>query len=157
MGPSPNRHAGAIDWILSRFRAGRPATLYFDEVRTPTYVACLTDAFEAALARPDLAGIFHAGAPRRLSLFEIAQVVNRAGGYDPGLLHGIPRKQAGPMPPRAGNVAMESRKLAAALGYEPFGAWPRDDALVPTHRDWHRERAPGEPGSLERIARALYR
>ena len=33
MGPSFNRHAGAIDWIQSRFRNGRPATLYFDEVR----------------------------------------------------------------------------------------------------------------------------
>src|SRR5262249_3434892 len=27
MGPSFNGHAGAIDWISSRFRAGRPATL----------------------------------------------------------------------------------------------------------------------------------
>src|SRR5262249_23327618 len=27
MGPSFNRHAGAIDWIQSRFHAGRPATL----------------------------------------------------------------------------------------------------------------------------------
>ena len=26
MGPSFNGHAGAIDWIQSRFRAGRPAT-----------------------------------------------------------------------------------------------------------------------------------
>ena len=34
-------HAGAIDWIQSRFKKGRPATLYFDEVRTPTYTDCL--------------------------------------------------------------------------------------------------------------------
>ena len=35
MGVSFNGHAGAIDWIQSRFKKGRPATLYFDEVRTP--------------------------------------------------------------------------------------------------------------------------
>ncbi len=35
MGVSFNGHAGAIDWIQSRFKHGRPATLYFDEVRTP--------------------------------------------------------------------------------------------------------------------------
>lgn len=157
MGPSPNRHAGAIDWILSRFRAGRPATLYFDEVRTPTYVECMTDLFEAVLARPDLAGIFHAGGPRRLSLYEIAQIINRVGGYDPALLQGIPRREAGPVPPRAGNVALESRKLRAALGYEPFDPWPLDEGLVPAGRDWHRKRARGEAGSLELVARVLYR
>ena len=32
MGPSFNRHAGLIDWIESRFRKDRPATLYYDEV-----------------------------------------------------------------------------------------------------------------------------
>ena len=37
MGRSFNRHAGAIDWIQSRFRNRRPATLYFDEVRSCTY------------------------------------------------------------------------------------------------------------------------
>ena len=36
MGVSFNGHAGAIDWIQSRFKKGKPATLYFDEVRTPT-------------------------------------------------------------------------------------------------------------------------
>ncbi|NLE40019.1 MAG: sugar nucleotide-binding protein, partial [Pirellulaceae bacterium] len=35
MGVSPNGHAGAIDWIASRFKKSRPATLYFDEIRTP--------------------------------------------------------------------------------------------------------------------------
>ena len=41
MGVSFNGHAGAIDWIQSRFAKGRPATLYYDEVRTPTYTDCL--------------------------------------------------------------------------------------------------------------------
>lgn len=142
MGRSPNGHAGAIDWIESRFAAGRPATLYIDEVRTPTYVDCLSRVFWEALRRP-LAGIFHAGGPTRLSLFQIGQIINRVGEYDPDLLHGIPRRMAGPIPPRAGNVTMDSSKLAQALGYEPFLPWPFDPRLLPTDHNWHRRREPG--------------
>jgi dTDP-4-dehydrorhamnose reductase len=146
MGTSLNGHAGAIDWIASRFKKSRPATLYLDEIRTPTYTDCLNEVCEAALA-DDLSGVFHAGGPLRLSLYQIAQVINRVGGYAPDLLYGIPRGEAGPIPPRAGNVAMDSGKLARALGYEPFDPWPLDACWVPTHGDWHRERPPGEERS----------
>ncbi len=155
MGVSFNGHAGAIDWIQSRFKKGRPATLYFDEVRTPTYTDCLNRLFERLLAS-DLTGLYHAGGPRRLSLYEIAQVINRVGGYDPNLLMGCLRHAAGPIPPRAGNVAMDSSKLTAALGGEPFTAWPHDEALVPTHAEWHHERGP-ERGSPTLLAEVLYR
>jgi dTDP-4-dehydrorhamnose reductase len=155
MGVSFNGHAGAIDWIQSRFKQGKPATLYFDEVRTPTYTDCLNELCEAVLAS-DLAGVYHAGGPRRLSLYQIAQIVNRVGGYDPRLLMGIPRRQAGPMPPRAGDVSLDSSKLAAALGYQPFDPWPLDDDLVPTYNDWHLDRTGGH-GSRELLAEVLYR
>jgi dTDP-4-dehydrorhamnose reductase len=154
MGVSFNGHAGAIDWIQSRFKKGRPATLYFDEVRTPTYTDCLNLLFERALAS-DLAGIFHAGGPQRLSLYQIAQIVNRVGGYDPNLLMGCMRRDAGPVPPRAGNVSLDSSRLTTALGYQPFTAWPYDEALVPTDREWH-DRRGGERGSAEWLRRVLY-
>jgi dTDP-4-dehydrorhamnose reductase len=154
MGMSLNGHAGAIDWISSRFKRGRPATLYVDEVRTPTYTTCLSRLCQAVLA-DGLTGIYHAGAPRYLSLYQIAQIINRVGGYDPGCLFGIPRGHAGPIPPRAGNVAMNCDKLAWALGYGPLVPWPLDDALVPTHRDWHHERPRGEPRSPQRLLEVL--
>lgn len=155
MGISFNGHAGAIDWIQSRFAKGRPATLYFDEVRTPTYVECLNEVIEE-VAASELSGIFHTGGPRRLSLFQIAQIVNRVGGYDPDLLIGCPRIDAGPMPPRAGNVTMNSDKLAAAIGRVPFLNWPLDQSMVPTDRQWHYDRGTVE-GSLELIESTLYR
>jgi dTDP-4-dehydrorhamnose reductase len=139
MGLSANGHAGAIDWISSRFKKSRPATLYFDEVRTPTYTDCMNLLYEELLAG-DLRGLYHAGGPRRLSLYQIAQIINRVGGYDPDLLMGIPRREAGPIPPRAGNVAMNSDKLCSAIGYNPFDAWPYCDTFVPTGMDWHRQR-----------------
>jgi dTDP-4-dehydrorhamnose reductase len=155
MGVSFNGHAGAIDWIRSRFRAGRPATLYFDEVRSCTYSDDLNRVFERFLAG-DGAGLYHAGGPRSITLYQIAQVVNRAGAYDPALLKGCPRIEAGPMPPRAGNVSMNSAKLVALLGADPFCAWPVGDDLWPADRRWHFERPSGEEGSSRRIAERLY-
>ncbi len=156
MGESFNGHAGAIDWIQSRFAAGKPATLYYDEVRTPTYADCLNIAIEQ-VAVSDLAGIYHAGGPRSLSLYQIAQIVNRVGGYDPALLIGIPRIEAGPMPPRAGDVRMDSTALAAALDQSPFDPWPLDDNFVPTDEDWHKHRPAGEHGSPRLLRDILYR
>jgi dTDP-4-dehydrorhamnose reductase len=155
MGISFNGHAGAIDWIQSRFKKGRPATLYYDEIRTPAYTDCLNRLYERVLAS-DLAGLYHAGGPRALSLYEIAQIVNRIGGYAPNLLMGCPRKAAGPIPPRAGDVRMNSLALAEALGDDPLDPWPHDPSLVPTHREWHYERN-GELGSRELLKRILYR
>ncbi len=155
MGVSFNGHAGAIDWIQSRFKKGRPATLYFDEIRTPAYTDCLNQLYERVLTN-DLHGLYHAGGPQALSLYQIAQVINRVGGYDPELLMGCPRIEAGPIPPRAGNVTMNSRALAEALGEETLDAWPYDPSLTPTHGRWHYERN-GQPGSRELLARVLYR
>ena len=156
MGVSFNGHAGAIDWIQSRFKKSKPATLYFDEIRTPTYTDCMNVVFHHVLCN-DLRGLYHAGGPRRLSLYEIAQIVNRVGGYDPCHLQGCPRLHAGPVPPRAGDVSMNSQKLYDALGYAPFDPWPLEDRWMPTHRDWHRERPSDEQGSPELLAAILYR
>lgn len=154
MGISFNGHAGAIDWIQSRFKHGRPATLYFDEVRSPTFTDCMNPLFAKLLAS-EIAGLYHCGGPRYLSLYEIAQIVNRVGGYDPDDLMGCPRIDAGPMPPRAGNVTMNSSKLIDALGIQPFDPWPLSENMVPTSRRWHYERGDFE-GSPELLAEVLY-
>ena len=156
MGPSFNHHAGAIDWIQSRFRAQRPATLYFDEVRSCTYCDDLNGVFEKFLGN-GAAGIYHCGGPLAMTLYRIAQVINRVGDYAPDLLKGCPRIEAGPMPPRAGNVSMNSGKLCTELGEQPFQPWPLGEELLPTHRDWHFHRPVDEPRSLQQIAARLYR
>jgi dTDP-4-dehydrorhamnose reductase len=156
MGPSFNRHAGAIDWIQSRFRAGRPATLYFDEVRSATYCDDLNRVFDHFLRSAD-AGLYHLGGPRPVTLNQIGQVVNKAGGYAAELLRGCPRRDAGPVPPRAGNVSLDSTKLVRLLGGNPFRPWPAGEDLVPDGPDWHRRRPAGWPGSFALLCRRLYR
>jgi dTDP-4-dehydrorhamnose reductase len=155
MGPSFNGHAGAIDWIQSRFRAGRPATLYFDEVRSCTYADDLTRVFVHLLAG-DEPGLYHCGGPRPLSLYQIGQIVNRVGGYDPSLLKGCPRREAGPVPPRAGDVRMDSDRLYRLLGEVPFVPWPAGD-LWPADRRWHFAEDGGPRGSRQALAARLYR
>jgi dTDP-4-dehydrorhamnose reductase len=156
MGPSFNRHAGAIDWIQSRFRADRPATLYFDEVRSCTYCDDLNHVFEKFLSN-SARGLFHCGGPQPMTLYKIAQVINRVGDYRPELLKGCPRIEAGPMPPRAGDVSMSSAKLIAELGEQPFQPWPRGDDLQPRDHAWHFARPLDEARSQEQISRRLYR
>lgn len=123
MGISVNGHAGAIDWILSRFKKNNPATLYFDELRSPFYCEDFNSVMELTLEN-NIQGIYHLGAHRHLSLYQIGQIVNKVGGYAPHLLKGCMRKEAGPMPPRAGNVTMSNQKLIRALGTDPVRKWP---------------------------------
>lgn len=156
MGPSFNRHAGAIDWITSRFRHGRPATLYFDEVRSCTYVEDLNHVFSWFLAH-DVGGIFHLGGPRAVTLYQIGQIVNRVGGYASVLLKGCPRLDAGPMPPRAGDVTMNSSKLYDLIGHCPFMPWPAEGHLIPTDHQWHHHRNGDSHGSFNAIIDRLYR
>ena len=155
MGISFNGHAGAIDWIQARFQKGKPATLYYDEVRTPTYCDCMNLMLHQVSCHP-IQGLHHAGGQRCLSLFEIAQIVNRVGGYDPDLLMGCYRMEAGPLPPRAGNVTMNSKSLDTHLERKVFAPWPLDEAWVPTDRNWHYERG-SEAGSHELLSDVLYR
>jgi dTDP-4-dehydrorhamnose reductase len=155
MGRSFNRHAGAIDWIQSRFRNGRPATLYFDEVRSCAYADDLNRVFERFLAGME-SGLYHLGGARPISLYQIGQIVNRVGGYDPVLLKGCPRHDAGPIPPRAGNVSMCSERLVALLGRNPLRPWPAGNDLLPTDREWHFFRPATEQGSPQKIVERLY-
>ncbi|MDO5552608.1 MAG: sugar nucleotide-binding protein [Planctomycetia bacterium] len=154
MGPSFNGHAGAIDWIASRFRKGRYATLYYDEVRTPTYTDCLSRVAHAFLSN-EYHGLLNAGGVRPVSLYEMAQIINRAGGFSSELLFGLMKEESCPVPPRVSNCTLDSSRIAQVLGYEPFVPWPREESLVPDDRTWHARRLPGELGSVAEMYRRL--
>ncbi len=153
MGPSLNGHAGAVDWIESRFRKGKPATLYFDEVRSNLYVQDLAKVIAHFLGNGER-GIWHVGGPRPLSLYRIAQALNRLGNYPAELLMGCPRAAAGPMPPRAGDVSMNTDKLTALLPKGTVRPWPALEEHLPADDEWHARR--GEPFPAGSIARHLY-
>ena len=88
-------------------------------MRSPFYCEDFNSIVELALENREMKGIYHLGSHRHLSLYQIGQIVNKVGGYAPHLLKGCMRKEAGPMPPRAGNVTMTNRKLIQDLGVDP--------------------------------------
>jgi dTDP-4-dehydrorhamnose reductase len=104
----------------------------------------------------DAAGVYHLGGPRPNTLYQIGQIVNRVGGYHPRLLRGHPRLDAGPIPPRAGNVTMNSARLVKTLGFQPFRPWPSEPELFPVDRLWHFDRGQHECGSFADIKTRLY-
>lgn len=136
---APGGLAGAIDWIVSRFRAGRPATLYYDEVRSPLYGEDLCRVARHFLESDSPGGVYHCGGPRLMSLYEVGQVINAVGGFAPELLQGCFRVEAGPFPPRVGHLGMNCEKIHAQLPPGTLRPWPLQDELCPTDRDWHRE------------------
>ncbi|MFO0885731.1 MAG: hypothetical protein U0894_16355 [Pirellulales bacterium] len=136
----------------------RPATpSYYDEVRTPTYTDCLNEIPSKRCLRATFVDYFMLGDHAGLSLYQIAQIVNRVGGYRAEDLLGCPRVDAGPMPPRAGDVTMNSDKSSKRWDTSRLIPWPLHEEHVPTHRDWHCERSVSERGSPELLAEVLYR
>lgn len=135
---APGGCAGAIDWISYRFRPGRPATLYTDEFRNPVYGGDMCRVVQYILEHEFPAGIYNCGGPRRVSLYNVGQLVNAVGGYPAELLLGTPRAEAGPMPPRVGDLHINSQKLYDLLPPGFIRPWPNDDKIVPTSVDWHK-------------------
>ncbi len=110
LGDSIGGTMGAIDWIESRFQRNLPVTLFYDEYRS-----CVDSEEIGRIATATitlgLRGLFHLGGDKRWSLFDIGKYVLNKGGYDPGLLNGIMRRQEENGPPRIGDVSLNSKKL----------------------------------------------
>jgi dTDP-4-dehydrorhamnose reductase len=135
---APGGCAGAIDWITYRFRPGRPATLFTDEFRNPLSGPDLCRTVQYILEHEFPAGIYNCGGPRSVSLYNVGQIVNAVGGYPAELLHGVPRIEGGPMPPRVGDLTINSEKLYKLLPPGFIKPWPAYDWLVPDSFDWHK-------------------
>ncbi|MCF0215246.1 MAG: sugar nucleotide-binding protein [Fibrobacteraceae bacterium] len=135
---APGGCAGAVDWISYRFKPGWPATLYTDEYRNPIYGGDMCRVVQYILEHQFPPGIYNCGGPRRVTLYNAGQLVNAIGGYPPELLHGCPRIEAGPLPPRVGDLTINSEKLYKLLPPGFIRPWPFDDRIVPTHKDWHK-------------------
>jgi dTDP-4-dehydrorhamnose reductase len=135
---APGGEAGAIDWISYRFRPGRPATLYTDEYRNPIYGDDLCRVVEYILSHEFPSGIYHCGGKRLVSLYQIGQIINALGGYNPDLLIGCLRTEAGPLPPRVGHLGINCTKLYSLLPDNFIRPWPFLDSLFPTDPLWHK-------------------
>lgn len=157
---APGGCAGAIDWISYRFRPGRPATLYIDEFRNPIYGIDMCRVCEYILKHEFPPGIYNCGGPRKVSLYNVGQIVNAVGGFPQELLIGTPRIEAGPLPPRVGDISTNSEKIYKLLPEGMIRPWPADDSLMPSDFNWHKTfgrniENPKKIGSEDAIYRLL--
>jgi len=112
----------SVAWALA---AGRTATLFTDEFRTPVDAVSVADAVGRILRRGGR-GLYHLGGPERLSRYELGERVARLLGLDPSGL--VPVRQADVPAPesRPRDVSLDCARARRELGWTPR---PVDEAL----------------------------
>jgi dTDP-4-dehydrorhamnose reductase len=118
----------AVAWSL---RAGRPATLFTDEYRTPVDPESVADAV-ARLVRRGGAGLFHLGGRERVSRYELGVRVARRLGLDASLVAASRQDEHRAPEPRPKDVSLDSGRALRELGWEPR---PLDEALLESRRE----------------------
>ena len=159
MGVSFNGHAGAIDWIQSRFKKSLPATLYYDEIRTPTYTDCLNPLFQDMCCRGPSRESTMLAVRVRLSLFRDRANCEPHWRLRTGPAAGLFSSRSGADAARAPATSRWTlAKLARELDLRARSiAWPLDETRwFPRTVEWHYRRDSGPPGSPELLAAALY-
>jgi dTDP-4-dehydrorhamnose reductase len=121
MGDSVQSEKGAINFIEGRFKRNLAMTLFHDELRSCIHCDELAEIVVDLLLREEQ-GLFHAGGPKPVSLYEIGQWIINRGGYNPILLKKLSRLEEKNGPPRVGNVHLNSSKVERVLGRK-IRAW----------------------------------
>jgi dTDP-4-dehydrorhamnose reductase len=96
-GYSHPRRRNTVEFIESRLRAGEPIELYEDVFACPTFIGDLAACVRRVLAER-LVGVHHACGPEYVSRCDIAAWLCAARGYDPRLIHAIPRPDTSNIP-----------------------------------------------------------
>lgn len=110
LGDSVTKTKGAYDWIESRLRKGLKVTLFYDECRSCIACDSLGKGVRIFLEN-EIEGLFHFGADKTISIFDIGDHILKHNDYDKTLLKGISLKEEKKGPPRIGNVTMNSEKI----------------------------------------------
>ena len=118
MGPSVQGKKGAVDWIESRFKKGKPVTLFFDEFRSATRTDDMGKMI-CELFLHEVTGYYHVAGPSTVSLYDMGKIILKYDSYDHSLLTGIYIEQEKNGPPRVYNVALNAEKAISKLGWRP--------------------------------------
>ncbi len=126
-GPSLTGRASFFDEQLRALRAGRPATLFADEWRTPLDLATAAHAL-VELARSDVQGIVHIGGPERLSRLEMGQRLARCLGVTCSGIVAVRRDEVPASEPRPRDVSLDSSRWRGLFPHLPWPTW--EEALA---------------------------
>lgn len=108
--------ASFIQPMLEAMRAGRPLTLFTDEIRTPVSAGSAVEGIFLALR--ETTRIIHLGGRERISRYDFGHLLARVAGFEDAML--LPSSQGDvKMPaPRPRDVSLDSDR-ACRLGYSP--------------------------------------
>jgi dTDP-4-dehydrorhamnose reductase len=123
MGPSIQGSKAAVDWIEGRFKKSLQVTLFYDEFRSAIHTDDVGNIITQLFNR-EVTGLFHAGGPKAVSLYEMGDVISAYNdNYDKSLLRGRYTHEEQNGPPRVKNVHMDSSVVYSLLGWTPK-LWP---------------------------------
>jgi dTDP-4-dehydrorhamnose reductase len=117
MGPSIQGKKGPVDFICKRLRAGKPMTLFYDELRSAIHTDDLARGL-AGLFEKKVQGLFHLGGPQPVSLYAMGEQLVSQYSYDEKNLIRASRFEDKINVPRIGNVHLNSKKANDLLGYK---------------------------------------
>lgn len=105
--------------FLSAIAAGKPLTLFTDEVRTPAAVSDVVSGLDLILQQ-GITGILHLGGPQRLDRYAFGLTMAEVFQFSADLLMPCTQASVKLTAPRPQDVSLDSQK-AFALGYSPRG------------------------------------
>ena len=112
----PSVPRGLAYWILAQLREGRPFNGFTDVVFSPLSTHDLALTLLAMLSHKLPGGVYNTGAADACSKYSFAVRLAELTGADPCLVRGCPLGAANMAVARPRNTAMDSRRLATALG-----------------------------------------
>lgn len=105
----------SVAWAL---RAGRPVSLYTDQIRTPIDSASVADAVVRALERP-VAGRYHLGGPERVSRYELGLRVAKVLGLSAAGIAPVTTAQMPQAAPRPADTSLDTSRARRELDWTP--------------------------------------
>lgn len=137
VGTAPGDTKSLVAWLLRSFREGREVCGFQDVDFSPLFTTDFSRLLIAAV-RLRLAGIWNLGASDACSKFHFARRLAEALDFDPHLVQPGKLADAALRGPRCFQSALDSRRIATALGHalpsvdegvESFAAAFRDEAV----------------------------
>jgi dTDP-4-dehydrorhamnose reductase len=107
----------ASRWLVEALSAGRPVTLFSDEIRTPVLVEDLVESMAEIVGRPDRAGIWHVAGPEAMSRVELGHRIAAMQGLDAAPI--VVASAASSGEPRPRDVSLSCGRALAALSVRP--------------------------------------
>ncbi|MCP4715849.1 MAG: SDR family oxidoreductase [Deltaproteobacteria bacterium] len=121
------------DWLINQLRAGKPANLFHDQFRSPTYAADTARGIERAALESKAGMVYHLAAPDRIDRYAFGQIVAQQYGFSPDLLIKTPMNSIPGAADRPRDVSLDGSRFTNELNFHPKGVHDGIAAMAHIH------------------------